>query len=402
RDTPRTATRGAFFGKALVVSQVSLSLLLLIAAGLFARTFWNLTHQDLGFDARHVYTGQIDPRDVGIQDDALARMYGELYERLNREPGVQAATLAAMSPVAYCCWWDDLQSTESIHPGKNTVSKVNMVSPGYFATFGTPIVLGRDFEAGDDIHHPLVAIIDESLARNLFGRANPLGRHFSVPDIKDLRNAEIIGVAKDTNQQDLRTGPEYTVWFDVLQSPHPATMLIAVRTNEGAAAVQASVARVVHSLSPRTPVNLNSYEALVGDHAIQDRLTAVLSNFFGLLAVSLVCVGLYGLMSYTVARRTGEIGIRMALGAEGGRVRWMMLREALVMAGAGIAIGVPCALVLAKMLSSLQDMLFGLKPNDPATVAATAVLLLVVAAVAGFLPAQRATRIEPMNALRHE
>jgi ABC-type antimicrobial peptide transport system permease subunit len=179
-------------------------------------------------------------------------------------------------------------------------------------------------------------------------------------------------------------------------------MLIAVRTNESAAAVQASVARVVHSLSPRTPVTLSSFESQIGDHAMQNRLTAILSNFFGLLAVSLVCVGLYGLMSYTVARRTGEIGIRMALGAEGGRVRWMMLREALVMAGAGIAIGVPCALVLAKVLSSLQDMLFGLKPNDPPTVAAMAVLLLVVAAAAGFLPAQRATRIEPMSALRHE
>lgn len=178
--------------------------------------------------------------------------------------------------------------------------------------------------------------------------------------------------------------------------------MIAVRSNKNITAVQTSVARVVHSLSPRTPVALSSFETLTGDEAMKDRLTAILSNFFGLLAVSLVCVGLYGLMSYTVARRTGEIGIRMALGAEGGRVRWMMLREALVMAGAGIAIGVPCALVLAKMLSSLQDMLFGLKPNDPATVAATAVLLLVVAAVAGFLPAQRATRIEPMNALRHE
>lgn len=402
RDTPRTATRGTFFGKALVVSQVSLSLLLLIAAGLFARTFWNLTHLDLGFNPQNVYTGLIDPRDAGLKDDALLRMYGDLYKRLNREPGVQAASLAQMSPVAYCCWWEDLQSAESIQPEKKTTSKLNMVSPGYFATFGTPILLGRDFTDSDNTHRPLVAIVDQSLAKHLFGRASPIGRHFSVPEIRDLQNAEIIGVAKDTNQQDLRTGAEYTAWFSVLQSPHPETMLIAVRTNESAAAIQASVTRVVHSLSPRTPVNLSSFEALVRDRAGLDRLTAILSNFFGLLAVSLVCIGLYGLMSYTVARRTGEIGVRMALGAEGGRVRWMILREALAMAGAGIAIGIPCALACAKVLSSLQEMLFGLRPNDPLTVAATAILLLCVAAVAGFLPAQRATRIEPMTALRHE
>jgi predicted permease len=402
KDTPRTATRGTFFGKALVVSQMSLSLLLLIAAGLFARTFWNLTHLDLGFNPRNVYTGLIDPRDAGIKDDALLRMYGELHARLTREPGVQAASLAEMSPVAYCCWSEDLLSTESARPGERTNSALNMVSPGYFATFGTPILLGRDFSASDDTHHPLVAVIDQSLAKHLFGGASPIGRHFSVAGDKELQNAEIIGVAKDTHQQDLRTGTEYTAWFSVLQSAHPGDTLIAVRTNESAPAIQAAVARVVHSLSPRTPVSLNSFEDLVNDHSIQDRLTAILSNFFGLLAVSLACIGLYGLMSYTVARRTGEIGIRMALGAEGARVRWMMLREALAMAVAGIGIGVPCSLVLAKALSSLQDMLFGLKPNDPATVAATAALLLAVAAVAGFLPAQRATRIEPMSALRHE
>ncbi|HEY4088659.1 MAG TPA: ABC transporter permease [Bryobacteraceae bacterium] len=402
KDTPRTATRGTLFGKALVVSQVSLSLLLLIAAGLFARTFWNLTNQDLGFDARRVYTGLVDPRDVGIEDEALTRMYGELYAGLNREPGVQAASLAEMSPVAYCCWSEDLLSAESVRPEEKTHSMMNLVSPGYFATFGTPLFLGRDFAPGDDTHQPLMAIVGNGLAKHLFGDASPIGRHLSVAGMKELQNAEIIGVAKDTNQRELRTGVEYTAYFSLLQSSNPGQMLIAVRTNESEAAVQASVARVVHSLSPRTPVSLSSFESQIGDHAMQDRLTAVLSNFFGLLAVSLVCVGLYGLMSYTVARRTGEIGIRMALGAEGGRVRWMMLREALIMAGAGIAIGIPCALVLAKVLSSLQDMLFGLKPNDPATVAATAVLLLGVAAVAGFLPAQRATRIEPISALRHE
>ncbi|HVW07339.1 MAG TPA: ABC transporter permease [Bryobacteraceae bacterium] len=402
RDTPRTATRHTFFGKALVVSQVSLSLLLLIAAGLFARTFWNLTHQDLGFEPRNVYTGHIDPRDLGIKDDALRRLYGDLNDKLNHEPGLQTASLAMMSPVAYCCWGEDLQSAESLHPEERTNSAMNMVAPGYFATFTTPILLGRDFSPDDDARHPLAAIVDAGLAKHLFGAANPIGRHISVLGDKNLQNVEIIGLAKDANQQGLRKGVEYTAYFSVLQSPHPEDMLIAVRSNENATAVQTSVARIVHSVSPQTPVTLSSFEAQIGDQSKQDRLTAILSNFFGLLAVSLVCIGLYGLMSYTVARRTGEIGIRMALGAEGGRVRWMVLREALVMAGAGIAIGVPCAVACAKMLSSLQDMLFGLKASDPATVAATAVLLLGVAAVAGFLPAHRATRIEPMVALRHE
>src|SRR6185312_1956565 len=148
-------------------------LVLLIAAGLFARTFWNLTNQDLGFDRHNVYTAGIDPRDLKIKDDALRRLYGDLYERLNREPGVQAASLAEMSPVAYCCWGENLTSAESTRPHEKTNSVMNLVSPGYFATFRTPILVGRDFSPRDDTHHSLVTIIDASLSEHLFGRADP-------------------------------------------------------------------------------------------------------------------------------------------------------------------------------------------------------------------------------------
>jgi predicted permease len=402
KESTRTVSGRAMFGKALVVAQVALSLALLIAAGLFARTFWNLTHEDVGFDRHNLYMAAIDPRDAGIEDAALARMYTQLYEKLNREPGIQAASLARMVPVADCCWWEDVASAESPRPAEKTRVYLNNVTPGYFASLGTPLLAGRDFTLHDGPGSPLVAVVNEAVAKHFFPGMNAVGRHFSVDGSKVLQNVEIIGIVKSTNENSLRDGPEPGAYFSFLQADEQRNSFIMVRTKLGGAAVQSILRRNVHALSPRTPVNPESVDRRILETATQDRLTAILADFFGVLAVSLVCVGLYGLMSYTVARRTGEIGIRMALGAEGGRVRWMMLREALAMAGAGILIGIPCALVCAKVLSSLPDMLYGVKPDDTATVAATAVLLLGVAAVAGFLPARRATRIEPMSALRHE
>jgi predicted permease len=402
KESTRTVSGRAFFGKALVVSQVALSLLLLIAAGLFARTFWNLTKQDVGFDRHELYMAAIDPRNGGIEGPALSRMYRTLYENLNREPGVQAASLARMVPVADCCWWEDVVSPESPHPTGKARVYLNNVTPGYFASLGTPLLAGRDFTLHDGPNSPRVAVVNEAAAKHFFPGMNAVGRHLSVDGSKSLQNVEIVGIVKSTNENSLRGGPEPGAYFSFLQPDEQNKTFILLRTKLGEAAVQSLLRRNVHALSPQTPVNVESVDKRILETATQDRLTAVLADFFGLLAASLACIGLYGIMSYTVARRTAEIGIRMALGAEGGGVRWMMLREALVMASAGIAIGVPCALICARLLSSLPEMLFGLKPNDPATVAAMALLLLGVAAVAGFLPAQRATRIEPMSALRHD
>lgn len=401
KENTRTGSSNGVFGKTLVVSQVSLSLLLLIAAGLFARTFWNLTKQDMGFDPRHLYIAAIDPRNDGITGDRLVQAYSEIYSGLKREPGVQSASLAMMVPVADCCWWEDVRSAEAKNPLESTKVFLNLVSPGYFATLSTPLVMGRDFNVSDGKGHPEVAVINEAMAQHYFPGMNPVGRHFSVDGSKEYQNVEIIGVVKSTYQRDLRTGVEYAAYFSVFQAQGGYTLAI-VRTNQSAQAVSAIMRRAVHAVTPETPVHVTSYDEMVGQTAMQDRLTALLANFFGVLAVGLACIGLYGIMSYSVTRRTSEIGVRMALGAPSGGVLWLVLREAILLAGAGVAIGIPAALGCARVLSSLQTMLFGLTPNDPATIAATALLLLFVAAVAGYLPARRAGRLDPMSALRNE
>jgi predicted permease len=388
----------------LVVAQVALCLLLLIGAGLFVRTFRNLTNQRLGYDQRNLYVAQVDPRRGGYKGDKLIRLYAELYENLNRHPAIQSASLSSNTPIAGCCWSQAF--TVEGHPelpSERSTAFLNFVSPGFFRTFGTRLLLGRDFNTRDNPDAPPVAIVSESIANRYFPGVGPLGKHFIYSrDHKD-QNAEIIGVVEDMRSRGLRAGIEYEAYFDVFQSPVAAqSLIVEIRAAGGLGAAAPLLREQVQSFNKQIPVNVDSFSEQIGRTALSERITAALAVFFGSLAVLLACIGLYGVMSYAVIRRTSELGIRMALGAQAADVTWMIVREAILIAGAGAVVGIPIALLCAKLVTSLSTLLFGLEANDPPTIAAMALLLICLAVVAGYFPARRAARLDPVKALRNE
>ncbi len=403
KDNAQRAGQRSRTTNILVVVQVALCLVLLIGAGLFVRTFWNLLHQDLGYDRHGLYVASIDPRPAGFRGERLKGLYEQLIQSLKRDPGVQSASLSLTTPIASCCWFDPIVAegfTEA--PSERKDSYLNRISPGFFQTFGTHILMGRDFSMADGSTTALKAIISESIAKHYFAGQNPIGKHISVFGEGFDRNSEIIGVVQDMRTRGLRAGTEYEAYFNMFQDRSPSDMIVEVRTAKGLASAATLVRDHVRALNPQIPVNVESLSAQIEQTALKDRMTAILAGFFGVLALLLAAIGLYGIMSYAVILRTNELGIRMALGAQSSEVTWMILRQALTLAGAGSVVGIGAALGGSRLLTSLSSMLFGLEAGDPITIAATTFLLIVLACVAGYVPARRAARLDPVEALRNE
>jgi predicted permease len=281
------------------------------------------------------------------------------------------------------------------------------VSPNFFETMGIQLSLGRQFTERDDEHAPAVAVVNENVARHFFSGVSPLGKHFAWSPRG--RQIEIVGVVKDAKWRDLRAGAPPFIYFPYFQwqaSPYDdpkdypgPEVYIQLRTSVDPAGLPKALRQEVASLGGFQTGEITTQSALVEQTVATERLLARLSGFFGVLALILACIGLYGLMSYTVARRTNEIGVRIALGAARFDIVGMVFREILLLVAGGIAIGVPAALACARLIGSF---LFGLNPADAATVASAALLLLAVAGLAGYLPARRASRTDPMTALRYE
>ena len=386
----------------LVVSQVSLCLLLLIGAGLFIRTFWNLTNQRLGFDRNHLYVAGIDPRSAGFQGDKLPQMYTDLLVRLNGNRAIQSASLSELTPIGFCCWNQPL-TVEGYTPAPDEHRTVllNAVSAGYFRTFGTRLIAGRDFTERDVRGAAPVAIVSDSFARLYFAGANPLGRHITLMKDPVWKDAEIVGVVEDTRTRNLRAGREYEAYFPLFQRQQLGHVMVEIRA-AGSGVAAPLLRQEVQSFNRQIPVNMESFGEQVDHTALSDRMTAILAGFFGALALLLACIGLYGTMSYSVIQRTSELGIRMALGARASDVTNMILRQAVLLAGMGAAIGVVGALVCGRLMTSISSLLFGLQADDPTTIAATAGMLIALSAVAGYLPARRAAGLDPVRALRNE
>jgi predicted permease len=398
QGTHNLAERTGKLGKMLVISQVASSLVLVLGAGLLAKSYERLRSADLGFQMDNVLEVSLYPRPGVSQDLDMNSYHRQLLERVSSIPGVLSAGYSNNSIVGggELGWQDDV-SPEADDPALavKVRSYGTMVSPGFFRTLGIPLLRGRDFNATDDQHHPRIAILSSSLAERLFPNGDAIGKRIRMVA---NRNVEIVGVAGNARIFDLRDVAAPSIFLSYLQIP-PAWGGLVVRTKEPPERLANAVGHEIESLGREYPFWAKTIAEVMSQQLAKERVTAVLSGFYAALVLLLASIGLYGLMSYSVTRRTREIGIRVAVGAQRQNVLWLVLRETLTLALFGIAIGIPSALAATRLIASA---LFGLSPGDIPTITAVSLLLLLVALFAGYLPARRASAIDPIVALRAE
>ncbi|HSE30847.1 MAG TPA: ABC transporter permease [Pyrinomonadaceae bacterium] len=397
----KTGSLGVFqspIGKLLVISQVALSLVLLVGAGLFVRTLANLQSLPSGFKEENVVRFEVDPSATGYKGDdpKLPALFHDIEENVKRVPGVDAAAFSFF--VFHQGQWSSLAKVSEDLPEQQRRIRNNVVGIDYFRVMGIPLVSGRNFTAADTANSQKVAIISELMAQRVFPNKSPLGQRFSIGGPKD-ENMEVVGVVKDAKYGTLTEETRPMAYYPYDQRPQHLGNLV-VRTHGQPDQIIPSVRQAIRQVNSNVPIDdVVTLSDHIGRSLVQQKLIARLASFFGLLALLLACIGLYGLMSYAVARRTNEIGIRMALGARTANVMWLILRESMTLVVIGIAFGLVTSLLTTK---TAKTLLFGLKPNDPLTIALASLLLLAVAVFAGYLPARRAARVDPMTALREE
>jgi len=395
-----TDTRERFgMRRALVVAQVALSLVLLVGALLFVRSLRNLMTLDAGFRQDGILVVSMDLRHAGVPDDRRVALFADVNAKIGAVPGVTSAAQAMIVPVSGSGWNEYI-----VIDGKKYSDHVNFnaVSDGYFRTMGTPLLAGRDFDGREWPGAEKAAIVTELFAHKFFAGQDPIGKVFQVDEPPDRPKtiARIVGVVRDTKYTDLREEFTPLVFFAVSQNQHPDPFLqVVLRSSAPLATITSAVTSVVTQANSNIIVQFQTLPSMVRDSLMRERLMATLSGFFGALAGLIATIGLYGVMSYTVARRRNEIGIRMALGAGRRDVVRMVMREAGVLLIAGVLVGTALAIAAARTASTL---LFGLHPGDPATLALAAGGLGLVAMLASYLPALRASRLEPTEALREE
>jgi predicted permease len=383
----------------LVVAQIAISFLLLVAAGLFVRTLDKLHSVQLGYARENILLFSLNARQAGHRAPEITTFYANLRKRFESIPGVRSATLSQSSIINAARVGQAIRGTMKIGAVTLDGARVMSAGPRFLTTMQIPILTGREIDDRDQPGSPPVAVISERLARTYFGNENPVGRRITLPDEK--RDLEIVGVSGNVRYGGLKNEEEnaMTVFVAVNQFP-PDRVTYALRTAGDPLRYVNSVHEIVREADSRIPVTDVITQAAEIDRTISREVTfAKLCTGFAVLALLIACVGLYGTMSYNVARQIGEIGIRMALGAQRGAVVWMVLRRVLLLAGMGLAISVPAALIGSRLVKSF---LFETQPNDPGTLALASVVLLSAAILAGYAPARRASRIDPLAALRHE
>jgi predicted permease len=384
-------------GQALLVVQIALSLVLLVSAGLFVRTLGNLAGIDAGFNRRALMLFAVDAASAGYPREQFVALQTRIQDRLARIPGVRAATFSSVPTLSGRRQNKRIAVPGHAPPPDAPPVNTNGLAPNFFAAMELPIVAGRGFTEGDAGTRPKVAVVNQAFARQYFGDENPVGREIVFNAPNDGTRAEVVGVAGDAKYSVLRDETPPTVYLSALQQVD-GNANFAVRVDGPNTGVAAAIRAAVREIDPALPVlNLRTQEEQIGRLHAQERLFARLSGFFGLLALALACVGLYGLMSYAVLRRTAEIGLRMALGARRAQVLRMILGESLTLVAAGVVAGLAAAAGASRLIST---MLFGLSGTDPLTYGASALLLAAVALLASSLPALRASRVDPMVALR--
>jgi predicted permease len=385
--------------KSLVVVQIALAFVLVFGAGLFARTLANLGSVSLGFRPDKLLLFSVDPSRSGYEGQRLVDVYRRIHDGVAALPGVRSATFSSIPPLA---GWMSLQSitVPGYTPPPRDRSPLNVVAGDHFLTImGTPVLLGRDLSASDDEGSAKVAVVNQTLAKKYF-TGNPVGREFAFGS-KFTNPIRIVGVSADAKIHDIRGEIDPTIYLCYAQYPgRLGGVTFEVRAAGDALALASAVRRAVAAVDPTLPVaQIRTQREQINRNLFRERTFAFLSTFFSAITLALACIGIYGVFAYAVARRTSEFGVRMAVGATGAQVGWLVLRSALVLVALGMAIGVPAALAVATLI---RAGLFGVEPADPATIAAAVVAMVVAAGVAAWMPARRAARLDPVVALRYE
>jgi predicted permease len=395
-----TGTGGSLYlRKGLVSAQVALSFLLLFGAGLFVRSLQNLQTTETGVALDNLVMFQVSPALSGYDNQRTVNFYERLLERLRSAPGVKSAGLAAV-PILAGDEWDSTTSVEGhqAKDGEDMQAFMNGLSPGYFTTMQIPFLEGRDFRPLDAQEETAVAIVNRRFAEHFFKGESAVGKRIgrgSGPGTK--LNIEIIGVVADSLYEGPREGVHRQVFVPKWGN---GGATIYVRTQNASDSAYSVLRNEVKQVDASMPIyDLKTVERQLDETLLNDRLIALLSAGFGLLATLLASIGLYGVMAFVVARRRKELGLRLALGAEPSKVLWLVMKEVLILLSIGLAVGIPTAIGLGRYVSS---QLYGIEPNDPLTAGSTVALLALVSAAAGMIPARRASRIDPILALRYE
>ncbi|HTV55819.1 MAG TPA: ABC transporter permease [Terriglobia bacterium] len=408
-----TRDRSSFMRESLVVLQVALSAVLLIGAGLLTESLRNIENQNFGFEAKGRLIVRVDPALAGYKPDQLYGLYQEFQQRLPQIPGVISASYSLYSPMRGDNWSSGIHIEGRAQDEQGRSPSWDRVGPEYFQTIGTRLLQGRTIGVEDTPNARRVAVVNQSFARKYFRKQDPIGKHFGIGAASHAGDLEIVGVVQDAKYQNARE-PAYPTFFlpflQTVTDKHPSYNTAMLRSNYAGdielrvagrpANLETAVRHALADINPNlTVLYMMSLPEQVDLNFNQDKLIARLAELFGLLALVLACVGLYGVTAYSVARRTSEIGIRMALGANAMNVLALILRGAVLQLGLGLAIGIPVALAGGRLLSS---QLYAVKSYDPVILATAGVVLTACALMAGFVPARRAASIDPMQALRTE
>jgi putative ABC transport system permease protein len=397
-----TASRERFsLRRALVVTQVALSLVLVSGSLLFSRSLSKLISVDPGFNQQGVLIANVGFRKLSLPLERRLAFRNELLDRIRSIPGVESATDTNIIPLSGSGWGNDVWLDGTNGSDRHNTS-LSRVGPGYFNTLRVRLLAGREFSHTDMSGTPTVAIVNEAFAREILNTANPIGQRFWIEktpyDPETLY--EIVGFVGNTKYEDLREQLGPVAYLPSAQDPRPGPVgQFLIRSSLSQTEILASVRGVLEEINPSITVSFQGFKSMIDESIRRERLIATLSGIFGVLALVLACIGLYGILSYGVASRTNEIGIRMALGAKSRDVLWLILREAVWLVLIGVAVGLPIIMAVTRTVATL---LYGLNANDPTSLGLGAIVMVAVALGAGYIPARRATRLDPMVALRYE
>jgi putative ABC transport system permease protein len=407
-DTLRQLSRGSGAGggrlraaRWLVALQVGLSCVIVVGAALFLRTYAELSTLDAGFDRRGVLIVGTDLRRTGVVGEARLPLFQRVLEAVRAVPGVRQAAFSAVTPISGSTWQYTIQS-DGFEPKdrRDSGAYYNFVSPDYFATLGTALLAGRDVEDRDTATAPKVAVVNESFARRFFPGKSPIGLRYRTEEHNVWHDVEIVGLVRDARYRSLRDDVPPTAYAPVTQLTRALPgFSFSVQARGDLRALRPALVEAIGAVNPDISLTFRTFESQVADSLVQERLVATLSALFGLLGLTIAGVGLAGLVAYSVNSRRGELGVRSALGATPGSLVRLMLREVLLLTAVGVAIGTAVSLAAGHLVAAL---LYGVAPNDPLTLSVAAGVLAWVAVLAGYLPARRAARVDPMECLRAE